>query len=207
MALQLLALHCMPLTLDEIVNLEQNLRQEIAAKQRLLSAYETFRAEMGNGGIFPPASAAALPATPPPPPAAPAVPEPPPYCNPDLQAWKSRHPGNGGIVSWAIQRMTKDYSGRDIAKLLRSENEYMTSAKVSVVLTRLKARGEIVEITPGTGRTGAIFRRPTNPLPVRKEETAAVADAADTPEQANFPAEVAAELSGEVIPQPSAVSA
>jgi hypothetical protein len=166
------SLHCMPLTLQEISGLEQNLRQEIAAKQRLLGAYETFRIEMGSGGTFPPAT---LATSAPPPvgepgqPITPPVAQPPRYINPELEEWKRHHLGNGGLVRWAIQRMTRDYCGRDLAELLREEGEYLTPAEVSVVLTRLKKRGEIQEIRPGTGRTGAIFRRPDYPLPVRKD--------------------------------------
>jgi hypothetical protein len=48
--------------------------------------------------------------------------------------------------------MTDDYTVGDIAALLKREGYRMPSAHVSVVLTRLKRRGEIEEISAGRGR-------------------------------------------------------
>lgn len=64
-------------------------------------------------------------------------------------------------MRWATRRMTADYTLRDLGTLLRQEGYFLTSAEISVVLTRLKGRGEIEEIKPGQGRTPAVFRKPT----------------------------------------------
>ena len=67
-------------------------------------------------------------------------------------------------VKWAIQRMTDDYSLRDIAALLEREGRPMGGSEISVVLTRMKCRGEIQEITRGHGPIPAVFRKPENAI-------------------------------------------
>jgi hypothetical protein len=80
--------------------------------------------------------------------------------NPALAALRSEHGGNGRTVSWAIEQMTGDYTLRDIRALLEREGCQMPHAEISVVLTRLKTRGEIDEIRRGGGRTPAVYRKP-----------------------------------------------
>ncbi len=62
--------------------------------------------------------------------------------------------------------MTDDYSLRDIAALLEREGAPIDSPEISVVLTRLKARGEIEEIRPSAGPHPALFRKPENLTPL-----------------------------------------
>jgi hypothetical protein len=84
-----------------------------------------------------------------------------PYVHPELEPLIDCLGSNGKLVSWAIQRMTEDYTIRDIAALLKREGaSWMSSAQLSVVLTRMKTQGEIEQITPGRGRRAAIFRGP-----------------------------------------------
>jgi len=45
LALQWLLLHCMPLTVDEILAHEEALQKEITDKQALLAAYQLLRAQ------------------------------------------------------------------------------------------------------------------------------------------------------------------
>ena len=105
-----------------------------------------------------PAETVALPA--PAPAALPAKAVEKPYLHPELATLGGSFGDNGKIVSWAIQQMTEDYTVRDIAALLAREGSSMSSAKLSVVLSRLKNRGEIEQITPGRGRRPGIFRNP-----------------------------------------------
>ena len=86
----------------------------------------------------------------------------PPYVHPELKALASGHGSNGRIVSWAIKQMKDDYSLRDISALLKREGRPMRSADISVVLTRMKSRGEIEEIEPGNGPIPAVYRKPEN---------------------------------------------
>ncbi len=112
---------------------------------------------------------AELPASPPP--SAPAaLPPPPPverYVHPELRALQSKG-SNSKFVRWAIGRLHHDYTSRDIAALLEREGHLMTSAEISVVLTRFKRSREIEEIRIGTGRTPAVFRKVTNAGPWKR---------------------------------------
>ena len=74
----------------------------------------------------------------------------------------------------------EDYTLTDIAALLRREGYPMGSAEISVVLTRLKGRGEIEEIRRGGGRTPAVFRKPESPAPQESEMTDATGESEST---------------------------
>lgn len=91
------------------------------------------------------------------------------YVHPELRALNEQHAGKGEIVSWAIRRMTDDYSVGDITALLNREGYVITSAEISVVLTRLKKRGEIEELRRGKGRKAALFRKLSNGTIVEEE--------------------------------------
>ena len=181
LALHLLVLQCMTTTLDEIATHRARLREEIMERECLLAALGVFEKYAASGhtprsmefgslvsALLPPMSTAsaperaALPA-----PAPPALPPPPPaapvkhYVHPELHALLNRHGVNGLAVRWAIQRMTDDYTPRDLGALLQREGWIMSSAEISVVMTRLKRRGAVEEIRSGQGRTPAVFRKPT----------------------------------------------
>ena len=167
----------MPLTFDEITQREERLRQEIAERERLLSAYQLLRTDTANhqswkstegpvvaavapaataGSNVQPAESSCAPAP---------INLPAPVArkiNPALAALQSKHGGNGRAVLWAIEQMTGDYTLRDIRALLEREGSQMPHAEISVVLTRLKSRGQIEEIRPGGGRTPAVYRKPDN---------------------------------------------
>jgi hypothetical protein len=179
LALHLLVLQCMELTLDEIVENEERLRREIVERECLLAAFNVLHGHFVNGqgpnslelsslvsalifsrpAVARPEQRAALPPPPPPPP-------PPPlpkrYIHPELAAIGSLFGSGTKIVRWAIQRMTDNYSLPDIVALLEREGRPMRSAEVSVVLTRLKSRGEIEEIQRSSGPIPAVFRKPEN---------------------------------------------
>jgi hypothetical protein len=167
----------MPLTFDEITQREERLRREIAERERMLAAYQLLRADTVNHQSWelseaPIVAAVAPPATgasnvrPPESSYAPAPINPPAplarKINPVLAALQLKHGGNGRAVWWAIKQMTGDYTLRDIRALLEREGCQMPHAEISVVLTRLKQRGEIEEIRPGGGRTPAVYRKPDN---------------------------------------------
>ena len=168
----------MPLTLEEITQCEEGLRWEIAERERLLAAYQLIRADRAN-----PVSAASnlvlAPAAPvhrledraessPAPVNQPALIV--PKINPALAAVLSSGFGcNGRAVSWAIQQMTEDYTVNDIASLLKREGFKMRGAEISVVLTRMKGRGQIEEISSGCGRRASVFRKPENVTPQETE--------------------------------------
>jgi hypothetical protein len=177
----------MPLTLDEIVEHEERLRREIVERECLLAAFKVLHGHVANGqgpkslelgslvsALTPPRRAVASPeqtaespATPPPPPGHP----PKPYIHPELEAIGSRFGNGTKIVRWAIQRMTVDYSLRDIAALLEREGRPTRSSEISVVLTRLKSRGEIEEIQRSSGPIPALFRKPENGITPETEST------------------------------------
>lgn len=161
----------MSLTLDEIVEHEERLRREIVERECLLAAFKILRGYAANGQG--PKSmelgslvSALLPSTsdvsskglgaPPPPPPAPVT----RYMHPELRAIGTGYGNNGPIVWWAIQRMTHDYSLRDIAALLEREGSWIKSSEISVVLTRFKRRGKIKEIERGHGPIPAVYRKP-----------------------------------------------
>jgi hypothetical protein len=167
----------MPLTIDEILTHEGALEKEIAEKRALLAAYQLLRAqtagqrpvpilpepaiEAGTGELLPapekPAAAASPPAT-------------GSRTHPDLQAMVTRG-NNGEFVSWAIKRMTDDYSVHQLEACLQNAGCLLRSAEISVVLTRLKARGEIEQIRPGSGRTPALFRKPASATALATDST------------------------------------
>jgi predicted transcriptional regulator of viral defense system len=91
--------------------------------------------------------------------------------HPELRAIRYGFGNNGNIVSWAIQRMTHDYSLRDIAALLEREGSEIKSSEISVVLTRLKSRGKIKEIKRGSGPIPAVYRKPESATPSETEST------------------------------------
>lgn len=160
----------MPLTIDEILAHEESLQREIAQKQALLAAYRLLRAHTTEALLAKPEPLQLVESTAPTAPADP--PSPPPvksYMHPELEAFTGRFRNHGKIVWWAIQRMTDDYSLRDIDALLRREGYPLSSAEISVVLTRLKSRGEIEEVKRGRGRIAAVFRKPesTTPLEIK----------------------------------------
>jgi hypothetical protein len=68
--------------------------------------------------------------------------------------------GSRKVVAWAIRQMKEDYDLHDIGALLAREGCRLETAKISVVLSRMKANGTIEEVAPGHGRRGAIFRKP-----------------------------------------------
>jgi hypothetical protein len=70
--------------------------------------------------------------------------------------------------------MTNDYSLHDLAALLAREGRSLRNIEISVVLSRLKARGEIEEIRPSAGPKPALFRRRdrgTSPEPASTDTT------------------------------------
>ena len=170
----------MNVTLDEIVEHQHRFRQEIVERECVIAALEVLRTHMASGrasrsidlgslvsALLPSATEAVRPERPalpaPSVPALPPVPPPPPiewYIHPELEVLRKRHGANGLQVRWAIQRMADDYTLRDIEALLRQEGVILSPAEISVVLTRLKQRGDVEEIRPGQGRTPAIFRQP-----------------------------------------------
>ena len=160
----------MPLTLEQILAHEECLKQEITEKQSLLEVCQLLRCQMSEGRI-----AAALPeatasdtskvsvestCAPPTPPS----PIPARYVHPELAVIFARHGTKGDIVAWAIRQMSDDYSVGDITARLQREGINLSGAEISVVMSRLKGRGEIEEISRGKGRRGSIFRKPENPL-------------------------------------------
>jgi hypothetical protein len=181
----------MKITLDEIVEHQQRFRQEIADRECVVAALEVLRTHLANGrtsrsldlgalasALLPTLLPEALPERAalrvPTLPALPAPPPPPPvkrYVHPELEKLGNRHGAHSNAVRWAIQRMTSDYTLRDLGGLLEREGYFMLPAEISVVMTRLKARGAVEEIKPGQGRTPAVFRKPLNARVVESEST------------------------------------
>ena len=196
LALQMLVLQCMTLTLDDIATHRTRLHQEIMERECLLAAFDVVEKYAASGhaprsmelgslvsGLLPSRAAievkelpvsAATPAPasiPPPAPAAlPPKPLPERYMHPELKAIPTNmHGRNSQAVSWAIQRMTDDYSLRDIHALLKREGFHIEPAQISVVLTRMKVRGEIEEIKFGYGPSPALFRKPEAAMPAETD--------------------------------------
>ncbi len=175
----------MSLTLAEITAHQKRLRQEIMERECLLAAFNVlhgYAARGDNPTTLDLASLiSAVPSTPPaalelaaPAPALPAPPPPPPrYIHPDLTQYRfTGHGGDSEAVRWAIKRMTGDFSLTDVAALLEREGRRMMNSQISVVLTRLKRRGQIEEVECSAGPNPAVFRRPDWALPL-EEITAA----------------------------------
>lgn len=166
----------MQLTLDEIIQHEERLQQEIVERECLLAAFKVLHSyaasgksaptmELGVlGRILTPAApemallaAATVPTEPTP---APALPAPKRYIHPELEAIsKKDRKRNGLAIAWSIQRMTGNYSVGDLAALLRREGYSLSPAEISVIVTRMKKRGEIEEVSLGRGRRGSVFRK------------------------------------------------
>ena len=167
----------MIITLDEIQERKEQLRQEILERECLLAALEVLHkhatASRGSktidiGALVPALLANQEPVSPArqltllesapvelPPPSPPVR-----YVHPDLEKLGSWHGSNTMAVQWAIDRLTGDYTLQDIQALLTKEGRLMQSAEISVVLSRLKKRGKIAEIRCGNGRKPSIFRKP-----------------------------------------------
>lgn len=177
LALLLLVLHRMTLTSDEIQSRKDQLRQEILERECLLAALEVLHKHATGargsrtidvGALLPallghaaePAPAREITLVETPAPTLPPPPPPKPYVHPELEALRNSHGQNTRFVQWAIDRLTGDYTLADIQALLKKEGRPITGAEISVVLSRLKKRREIIEIHCGIGRKPSIFRKP-----------------------------------------------
>jgi hypothetical protein len=171
----------MSVTLDQVTEIEERLRAEIVQRECLLAAIGDFRSYNAKGqwpesldlaslspAMFSPVrNVVAEPPLWPPPPSLPDAPPPPPparYVHPELKAILDHRPTDGEIVRWAIMRLTEEYTVRDIADLLQRCGYEMEGRRISVVLTRFKNRGEIIEVKRGIGRIAARFQKPDNPI-------------------------------------------
>ena len=180
----------MPLTLHEITEHEKRARREIAERECLLAALNVLRGYAVAGempewteplvlapGLVSLTSEAGwkeLGAPAPPALPAPAAPvPPPPYVHPELKAFGSGHGSSRMAVEWAITRMTDDYTIRDLDALLQREGRGMDSAHISLILARMKNRGEIEQLKPSSGATPAVYRKPATANPSHEESAAA----------------------------------
>jgi hypothetical protein len=183
----------MTITLDQLLEHQDRLRREIVERECLLAAFDVLQGYMAKGkgpasvelgtlvsalARFTPALSLPEEAATVPVPVPAILPAPPPvkrYVNPEFETFQFRgHGRNSKLVWWAIQRMTADYSLRDIQTLLEREGGNLRSAEISTVLTRLKARGEIEEIRRSAGPYPALFRGPENqsdPEPIAQDST------------------------------------
>ena len=188
LALHLLVLQCMTLSLDELTQCEDRLQAEIVERECLLAAVRVLRSHaakgqslsslalgvLGSALLHGPQKAMVIESTPtkdaPQPAALPPPPPPPPrYVHPDLSHYRFHsHGGDSEAVRWAIKRMTGDFSLTDIAALLKREGGFLQNSQISVVLTRLKSRGELEEIARSQGPKPAVFRRPDWALPLEE---------------------------------------
>jgi hypothetical protein len=181
----------MTLTPETLTEYEQRLRTEIVERECVLAALTVLRSYDANGQwpksldlgpvamrlLCPmqemPTTPAALPAPAPQPVAPPRWTPPPRKINPELEKLRRGHGGDSRLVQWAIARMTDDFSLTDIAALLKREDYGLKGSQISVVLTRLKRRGEIQEIKRGSGPNPAVFRKAESvaPPPIELTET------------------------------------
>lgn len=184
-----------PLTPEEIEKREAGIREEIEVRERLLEAYAALRTqlEQREHPTPEPAIGSASPSIPPPAATQPiAAPEPPPLPKAELPPSPipegprlpeflktGRHGSTGRIVAWAIQHMTEDYTLRDIEDFLSRHGGAKSPEAISVVLTRMKRRGEIQETKMGGGRRACVFRKPDIAPPGTKEEGDTPRDAGD----------------------------
>jgi hypothetical protein len=196
----MLPLPCMSATLDEIIEVQDRLRREIAERECLLAVFGVLQGYVTNGrgpkSIEPgslvsqflptaafapkqlPESSLAIQSAPPPKPVA--VPPKPLYMHPELEVipvWKRN---NGVYVSWAIKRLTEDFTLRDVAAELKREGRPLATDQISVVLSRLKGRKEIEVVSRGRGRKATVFRKPADAAPVG-EKTFGEAGERDAP--------------------------
>ena len=83
------------------------------------------------------------------------------FVHPELNGGQfSGHGSTAGLVRWAVERMTSDFSLNDVDATLKREGAPRSRPEISVVLTRLKRRGEIEEIQPAAGPYPAVYRNP-----------------------------------------------
>jgi hypothetical protein len=168
----------MTLTIDEVLRCEERLQTEIVERECVLAAIKVLKEHAHKGqsltgldsGVLgwalqrSPATktllleATAEPAVPKP---APALPRPKPYIHPELESLSGGMYGRDTrVVSWAIARMSEDFTLNDISKLLKREGSGILNAQISVVLTRLKRNGRIQEVKCGRGPNASVFRKP-----------------------------------------------
>lgn len=177
--------------LDQITAYENRLRAEVMERECILAALKVLRTYADNGHapqalellpmaarlLGPMQEVQSLPAALP---ARPSTQNPAPIplrkVHPELEKLGSGYGSYTDTVKWAIQRMTDDFSLLEIAELLEREGRTLKGAKISVVLTRLKSRGEIHEIARSAGPKPAYFRRPENRLPLSDETNEPGAD-------------------------------
>jgi hypothetical protein len=190
----------MSLTVDQLLQCEDRLRAEIAERECLLAAVGVLKGYAEKGTSLKTIELGALgralvgesaphvlllPETSPekaggatPTPVAPALPRPKPYIHPELAPFEQFHGGTTEAVWWAIQRMTHDYSVRDIHALLKREGFPIDGAQTSVVLTRMRRQGKIVEVKASYGPRGAIYRKPEHPIVLSEASVEATEPAA-----------------------------
>jgi hypothetical protein len=154
----------MDFTIDQVIEHQERLAREIAERESLLTVFKVLyscaaiRLLRDAPASLPPSMAETFP-----------IPAPaPPYLHPDLQSWQDETGGLSAAVRWAIERMTADYSLREIHALLKREGFFIRPGQVSAVLTRLRKRGEIEMIQYGHGPTPDTYR---GPAPVILPET------------------------------------
>ncbi|HEX3966356.1 MAG TPA: hypothetical protein VHW70_00185 [Edaphobacter sp.] len=178
-ALQMLPLQRMNVTIAEIKTEQNRLRREIIERECMLAALDVVHKHAASGrgplpidlgfllpavasNTFPCATKELAPVTTTPEP--PALPPPAPperYVHPELkELTRGDCSSDTQIVRWAIGQMTRDYTLHHLAALLEREGAPRATSKISVVLSRLKARGEIEQIQSGQGPIPALFRRP-----------------------------------------------
>ena len=194
----------MNLTQNEIAAVRDRLREEIMDRECLLAALDVYDKYAANGN--PPVSmqlsnlvAGLLPSRPavefkelpasPAPPAPGALPSTPPverYVHPELtHSQFSGHGSTAALVGWAVERMASDFSLNDVDTMLKREGKPISRPAISVVLTRLKRRGEIEEIQSAAGPYPAVYRNPNladeaqAELTDQRKESAPTADASD----------------------------
>lgn len=184
----------MTLTLEKLTEYEECLRTEIVERECVLAAIKVLRSYNGNGQwpqslelgplamrlIGPVPEMARIPAALPEPASQPVAPPryvpPPQKVNQELALLHRNHGGDTRVVKWAIARMTEDFSLTNIATLLKREDYPLKGAEISVVLTRLKGRGEIQEIRRGSGPNPAVFRKLENAIPMVNEPIGQASD-------------------------------
>lgn len=171
-------MQCMTLTIDEVLRCEERLQTEIVERECVLAAIKVLKEHAHKGRCLTGLDSGVLglilqgspttktllleaktdSAVPEP---APALPRPKPNIHPELEPFShGRYGTDTKVVSWAIGRMTEDFTLKDISKLLKREGSPMHNAAISVVLTRLKRNGRIHEIKCGKGPVPSVFRTP-----------------------------------------------
>jgi hypothetical protein len=179
----------MKVTVDQILEREEHLEREILECQCHLAAIRVLRAHLKNkpatkwvelgtlASVVAAPTPTALPkeaielflenSTPTPAPLS-APPRVERYMHPELKAIGTRFGCTSEAVYWAVQRMTADYTVRDILALLRREGYRITSAQASTVLLRMRDRKEI-EQDRSSREPLCVFRKPEAVLPPESE--------------------------------------